>query len=225
MIMCRNGVLERWSDGVMPGVCTLHTPLLQCSDTPWPSYQLPLLHVEILRDELRAQLFVVEQRKTHAAPLQNFLQLTQLVPKRVTAQMPIYVVQRRHVRVGKQGPNAGRLEHIDQNQMLPANQVQVARETLRKHRVVERGKEDQQRAATQAQSDEGTKLLEIRRDDLRLQRVNRIATGRVMRLPVPGADKLLHSIGEGQQSKQVPLLLRGETENQGGGDETFERGG
>src|SRR2546430_17700184 len=70
----------KWSDGVLgeqtpsitPTVHRSNTPSLQCSMTPSSSQQLPLLHVEILRDELRAQFFVVEQRKTHAAPLQNF---------------------------------------------------------------------------------------------------------------------------------------------------------
>src|SRR5207247_6565956 len=112
--------------------------------------------------------------------------------------------------------------HVHENQVLTANQVHIARETFREQGVVERSEENHQRAPTQAQSNEGTKLVEVRRDGLRLQRVNRIATGGVVRLAVFRTNEFLHFITESQQAEQIALLLRGQTENQRRGDETFQ---
>ena len=56
------------------------------------------------------------------------------------------------------------------------------REALREHRIVERGEEDEQRALAQPKPDEGAELVEVRRDALRLQRVEPVAARVVMRL-------------------------------------------
>src|SRR5439155_20891600 len=116
------GAVESWSAGVMSGdrgsatsttqhsrTPTLHhsrTPSLHPPNTPSSSYQLPLLHVEILRHELGAQVFVLEQRKAHPATLQNFFQFTQLVPENVPAQLLVNLVERRDVRVRKKRAHA-----------------------------------------------------------------------------------------------------------------------
>ena len=42
--------------------------------------QLPPFDAEILGDELRAEFLVVQERITHAAMLQRFFQLAQIVP-------------------------------------------------------------------------------------------------------------------------------------------------
>src|SRR6266568_4523970 len=191
---------------------------------PSSSYQLPLLHVEIFRHELGAQVFVLEQRKAHPATLQNFFQLTQLVPENVPPQLLVNLVERRDVRVRKKRAHAGRLKHVHQDQVLPANQVQIPHKALGQHRVVERSQEHQQRAPAQAQPNETAKFIEVRRDDLRLQRVNRVAAGGVVRLAAFGADELLHLVAERQQAEEVALLFGGQAENQSSGDEAFQNG-
>src|SRR2546428_792684 len=133
-----------------------------CSpNTPSRSYQLPLLHVKILRDELRAQFFVVEQRKAHAAPLQDSFQLTQLVPEQVPTQLLVNLIERRHGPVRKERSNTGRLEHVHEDQVLAADQIQVANETLGENRVVQRRQKNQQPPPAQAQPDDRAQFVEV----------------------------------------------------------------
>ena len=106
--------------------------------------------------------------------------------------------------------------------MLPADQIHVADEAFRQRRVIQRGQEHQQRAPAQPQPDERAEFIEIRRHDLRLQGVKRVAAGAVMGLAVFGAHEFFHLVGERQQAEQIPLLLRGQPEHQRGGDETLQ---
>ena len=76
----------------------------------------------------------------------------------------------------------------------------------------------------QSQPDERAQLLEVRRDDARLQRVKRIAARAVMRLPILRADELAHGVAESNQAEVIALLLRRQPEHERGGDKTFERG-
>src|ERR1043165_4500865 len=113
------------------------TPTPQHSNTPPSSYQLPLLHVEILGNELRAQFFVVQQRKAHAAPLQHLFQFTQFVPEHVSAQALVDLIERAQVHIREKRSDTWRLEHVHQDQMLAADQVQAANKTLGEHRIVQ----------------------------------------------------------------------------------------
>src|ERR1041384_7288927 len=77
-----------------------NTPLLHYS-TP-PSQCLPPFDVQVLGDEFGTEPFVFEQREVNAAPLQDFLQFAQLLPHEVAAQVPVEIIHRSNIRVGKQ---------------------------------------------------------------------------------------------------------------------------
>ena len=95
-------------------------------------------------------------------------------------------------------------------------------EALGEHRIVERGEKDEQRAFAQPQPDEGAQFLEIRRHALRMQRVEPVAAGVVMRLAVLRADEAEHAVAESDEPELVALLLRGEAEDERRGDETLQ---
>ena len=87
-----------------------------------------------------------EQRKLHAAPLQNFFQLAQILPRQMPAQTLIQIVQRVARPAGKQRADARRLQHVHQHQMLAAEQFHVAHKAFRQLRIVQRRQKNQQRA-------------------------------------------------------------------------------
>src|SRR5690349_15716985 len=88
--------------------------------------ELSPFHIQVLGNELRAQAFVPQHGKPHSPALQGFLQLPHLVPAQVAAKLLIKLVGRGDVRVGKKRRQARRLQHIYQNQVLPADELDVA---------------------------------------------------------------------------------------------------
>ena len=125
----------------------------------------------------------------------------------MAAEMLVEFVERGDIRVGEKRRGARRLQHIDQDEVLTPNQLNVAHEAFGQERIVQRSKEHQQRAPAQAQPQEGAKLIVIRRYDPRLEGVKRIAAIAVMGLAVFGPDEVVHFVGEGEQTEQIPLLF------------------
>src|SRR6266404_1921914 len=140
----------------------------------------------------------------------------------MAAEMLVQLVQRSDVRVGEKRGGAGLLQHIYEDQVLPSNQLNVAHEAFGQQRIVQRSKENQQRASSQAQPQESAKLVVIRRYDSRFERVERIPAIVVMGLAVFGPDEVVNFVGEGEQPEQIPLLFGRESQDQSGGDEAFE---
>ena len=123
----------------------------------------------------------------------------------------------------KSGPAPGGLEHVHEDEMLAGDQFAGLGEALGEHRIVERGEEDEQRALAQPQPDEGAQFLEIRRHALRMERVEPVAAGVVMRLAALRADEAEHAVAESDQAELIALLLRRETEDERRGDEALQR--
>src|SRR5947207_12451545 len=165
------------------------------------SQDLPSFHIEILRHQPCAETLVLEQRKAHSPALQAFLELAQLLPEQMIAQVLVKVVQRGDVRVAKERREARGLDHVHQDEVLAANQLEVPHKIFRQQRIVQRGQKHQQRTTAQAQADERGQLVIIRRDRLRLQGVERIAAGAEMSLAVFGANERFDLIGKSKQSK------------------------
>ena len=154
--------------------------------------------------------------------MQHLAQLAQPLPLQVAAKVLIKPVHRRDVRVREHRHRTGRLQHVDQHEMLVADEVKVAHKAVRQQRIIKRGKKNQQRTPPQPQPDERAKLLKVRRHDARLQRVERIAARAVMRLAVLGAHELSHRVAERDEPEVIALFLRRQPEHERGGDEAFE---
>jgi len=114
-------------------------------------------------------------------------------------------------RAGKHRPGGRRLHHVDDDEMLAAQEINVIDEFRGEHRIVERRQEDEERATTKARPDEREKVLEIRRHDLRLESVERVAANVVMRLSIPGPNERLNAIAECEQTEEIALLGGGLT--------------
>src|SRR5439155_3557080 len=173
---------------------------------------LPPLHAQILGDQLGAEALVLQQGKAHAEPLEDLLEFPQFVPEQVAAEMLVEFVHRDNIRVGEQRRDARRLQHIDQDQVLPANQFNVAHEAFGQEGIIQRSKEYQKRAAAQAQAQESAELVEIGRDDARLERIERVPAGAVMGLAVFGADEVLDLVAEREEANKIALLFSGEAQ-------------
>src|SRR6185503_17230333 len=96
--------------------------------------------------------------------------------------------------------------------------------TFGQHRVVERGEKHQQRTPAQSRSDEGADFVEVRRGVARFQRIERVAACGVVLFAILRAQENVGLVGKREQPEQVALLLGGLGEDQGGSDETLQRG-
>src|SRR6266446_7334687 len=65
------------------------------------SQELPLLHAQILGDQFCAEALVLQKRKTHAEPLEDFFEFAQFLPEQVAAKMLVELVHRDDIRVGE----------------------------------------------------------------------------------------------------------------------------
>jgi hypothetical protein len=77
-------------------------------------------------------------------------------------------------------------------------------------------------SAAQAQADEGRDLVIVRRHDLRLERVERIAAGAEMGVAALGAHERLDLVGEGEQAEEIALLFGGQPQHQRRRDIPFQ---
>src|SRR5262249_54711742 len=127
--------------------------------------------------------------------------------------MLVEIIHRDNVRVCEQGRNARRLKHVDEDEMLTANEVHIAHETFRQQMVVQRGQENQQCAMAQSQADKRADLVVIRSNDVRLKSIKRVATGTEVRFAVFGAHESFDLIGECEQPKEIALLLGGQAKD------------
>ena len=55
----------------------------------FPSYRLPLLEPQVLRNQFGAEAFVLQQGEADTAALQDLLQLAQVLPEQMAAQVLI----------------------------------------------------------------------------------------------------------------------------------------
>src|SRR3954462_288678 len=97
---------------------------------------------------------------------------------------------------GEKRAGGWRLHHVDDDEMLAAQEINVVDEFRAEHRIVERRQEHEERATTKPRADESEEVLEIRRHDLRLQGMKRVAANVVMRLAIARPDESLDSIAE-----------------------------
>src|ERR1700682_2961519 len=107
--------------------------------------------------------------------------------------------------------------------MLPRDQRDVLNKAFSQYRVIQLGKKDQQRPAPEPQPDECAKLMKVRRGLLRLQMVERIAAGIVMRLAVFGANKLAQLVAKCNEPEEIALPLCRQSQRQRRRDEPVER--
>src|SRR5206468_11783844 len=77
-------------------------------------------------------------------------------------------------------------------------------------------------ATAKSQADEAAKLIKIGSDGLRLQRVQRVPTGAVVRFAVFSANESLHFVRERQQAEQVALLACCQTQDERRRHEAFK---
>src|SRR5207253_11033011 len=91
-------------------------------------------------------------------------------------------------------------------------------EGLGQQRIVERGKEDQQRAAAQMQLQSGEDLAEIGADALGAKVVDGFAAEAEMAQAAAGAHETVGTVTESHQAEAVALLLRHQGQMQGGVD-------
>src|SRR6185369_15701735 len=197
---------------------------VEVNDHGISSDQLSLFDAEVLGNQFGAEPFVLQERKADAAPLQDLLKFPQLLPKQMSAEMLIEIIEGGQVGIGEQRDDSGRLNHADQDQVLAADQVDVADETFREDRVIQGGQEENERAAAQSQADESADFIIIGGRFPGLQGIEGIAAGAVMGLAVAGAEEGVDLVGKGEDAEQVALLLRRQSEHEGRGNETFQDG-
>ena len=106
--------------------------------------------------------------------------------------------------------------------MLAADQMDAALEGFGQNRVVQFRENQQQRAASQAQPDEGTQLIEIRGDQPLLHRVKRIAADAVMALSALRRNEALHAVAEADEPEPIALALGRDAEQQARRDEALQ---
>jgi hypothetical protein len=98
-----------------------------------------LLNAQILRDELGTQSLILEEGERDPAPPEDDFEFAEVVPKQVATEVPIDVVGIVHRRIGEQRDGTDRLRHIDEDDVLAADQFEVPRETLRERGIVQGG--------------------------------------------------------------------------------------
>src|SRR5467141_3700326 len=92
----------------------------------------------------------------------------------------------------KKRPRFPGLNHVHEDEMLAREKIGVLNKIFGERRVVERGEKDEQCAPAQTQAHEREKILKIGCDDLRLERVERVAAKIVMSFSIFRADEGLH---------------------------------
>ena len=142
------------------------------------------MKLEVLRHEFTRQALILQEGKVDAAPLENLLQLSEVMALEMSAEVAVEIVHGGGVRRREERIRAVRLEHVHQHEMLSGEQAHVAGEAFRKHGIFERREEDQQRTAAQARADERADLVEVRRDVRGFERVDGVAAGGVVALAV-----------------------------------------
>src|SRR6185436_15963160 len=101
---------------------------------------------------------------------------------------------------------SGRLQHIDQHNMLSCDELYALRKLLRKHDIIQRSEKHDQRPTPQTQTNERHQLFEVRRNAAGLHGVKCVAAGVEVRFAVARRNECLDPIAEGDQAKEIALL-------------------
>src|SRR5437773_754382 len=94
------------------------------------SNQLPLLDVHVLTYHLHAQSILLHQGEMDTDLSQPALQLAQLVPLQMPAQPLVDLIHRPGLYSREQRADTRRPRHLNQDQMLTADDLQVLAEAL-----------------------------------------------------------------------------------------------
>src|SRR5687767_12166662 len=132
---------------------------------------------------------MIEQREPNAMVMQAFPQLAQFVPNQVTAETAINLGYALHVLAGKERIGFRWPQHVDADQVLPREEIDLFREAFGESRIVERGQENEQGAAAQAETQKGKEIVEVGRDARGLEAVERVAAKIVVGLAVLRANE------------------------------------
>jgi hypothetical protein len=170
---------------------------------------LALFDTKVLRNEFSAESFVGQQRKADTTALQSFFEFAQFLPKEMSAELLIELIQRLDIWIREDRGDERGLEHVDQHEVLMPNQVHVTNEAFRNDGVIEGRQKNQERAAPEAKANERANLVEVRSDNLRIKGVERIPAGAIMGFAVFGANECADFVGKGEQTEQVALLFGG----------------
>src|SRR5688572_19311025 len=124
--------------------------------------------------------------KADASTLKDLLELPQLVPPEMAAELCIEMVHRFGSRVREQLRRLRLPHHVHKNQMLFSNQLDASDKTIGEARIIERSQTDDERAPAKPQPNEGEQLVVVRCDRLRLECIEGITARVVMRPAVAG---------------------------------------
>ncbi len=130
--------------------------------------------MEIAPDCLCGELIAAYQRKLGPQAFQSLATLLKLGPKYVSAEAPIDLIEVGGILTCKEWPCLQWLNHINQNEVLTSEKIDVLNEVAAEDRIIQRSEEDQQRAPTQTQTQESEQILEIGRNCFWFQGVKRV---------------------------------------------------
>ena len=139
--------------------------------------------------------------EAHALALEHLAEFLEIVPAQVSAEMLVEIIDSRHVGIGEQRRGARRLNHIHQDQVLVGNEVDAADKAFGQHRIIQRGEEYNERPPPQPQPDEAAHFVVVGINAARLECIDRVAAGVVVRFSIPRAHEGFHPVGKCQEAE------------------------
>ena len=160
--------------------------------------------------------------------------LAEFLPLKVTAELIVDLRDGgRPFSRRKEWPGLFGTDHVDEDEVLAADEREGLIKMLGGEGVAEIDKHDEERPPRETLAQGDHELLEVGRDRLGLEGVEGVADEVVVVFPVPGADEAIPFVGEADESEEVALPLSNGGEDEGavkkflklGRDEVFAPGG
>jgi len=178
-----------------------------------------------LRNGLGAEFFVLGGAEFDAEMAEPVGGLAEFLPLEVTSELIVDLrdgpgeVFRRKERRGLFGA-----DHVDEDEVLPADERQGLVKMLGGERVAEIDEHDEERPAGESLAQGDHELLEVGGDGLGLEGVEGVADEVVMVFAVAGADEAVLFVSEADESEEIALPFGDGGEDEGTVEKFLELG-
>ena len=177
------------------------------------SEELTLFDIGVLSDDLSWESGGVELSEANPLALKFFGEFAEAVPLEMASEVGIDLVEFLDGG-GEEGVSVGGLEHIDDEEVLSAEEGSGFEEIFGEDGVIESGEKNDEGALAEILTEEDGEFLEVWGNILWVKGIELISAGVVVSLAAFGADEAMDAVTKSDETEEIALLFGGEAENE-----------
>lgn len=177
------------------------------------SEELALFDIGVLSDDLSWESGGVELSEANSLALKFFGEFAEAVPLEMASEMFIDLIEFLDGS-GEEWVSGGGLEHIDDEEVLSAEEGRGFEEAFGEDGVIESCEKNDECPLAEVLTKEDGEFLEVWGNVLWMKGIKLISAGVVVGLAAFGADKTMDAVAKSDEAEEIALLFGGEAEDE-----------